>query len=932
VVALHNHSQNLILQNLIKQEHVRMSAFDGTPLPEVELSLEVVDGSNSGSWRPVHLATRELISKPYEMSVVLATTHIDAQIDELYEKSVGVEILRGSLSRYVRGWVRRVEDLGTTGGYRFARVMVVPQLYKLSHRVNSRIWQNVNVIAIVREVLRDASVYQGEGGLVLGAGMDLPTREYCVQYRETDLDFVMRLLQEEGVAFYFRHATSTESLVLAGEGHAFDEVQTMDGEPIAMADGGTPTGSAETMEWFDWHRSAHSTGVVLRDFDFTHPRSMLDFTTKAPGDVGARPVYDYPGRYNLGEYNDGGNAYVSHQGARGARLRNEEIRHDQHEVNGRSNVTHMAPGSRFKLSGHIRTELDTNWLLTRVEQEAIAWGDIPDDTRSSEHMKAILRESTPDVIPSGVAMASHMETRYANQFRGIPLAVQFRPRLDVKRPIVHGAQTATVMAEPGSDDEICVDFHGRILVRFHWERPELRTPSQRGKNASCWIRVAQAWAGAAWGSIFIPRVGMEVVVTFLEGDPDRPLVTGCVYNGVNNTPYGLPEEKTKSTIKTSTTPGGDGFNELRFEDLKDREQIFVHAQRDWDSVVRRDQTLMVGNDRKKTIQGNESNTIVKDRTSEIQGTERLLVQGDRNERINGGKGYAINVVQHMSLNADASIKLTCGDSSIEMLPDKITIASKTVHVLGKSLVNINGGLVKINCSDDPGGAKADKNDVEAAKPLEMRGEKGDILSRVKDMLNAEQLSQTVANEADKLLQKAGVSDKIRDRIKNLAKGVVSELVSAIKENRKPNFSKLAEKEITALVKGGVAAVFKPLENNATVKNSKFLSGLVKEAKGVATTAATWGTLHAAGLNEGLAKDPFWTVLKKNHGASVKAFLVESGNGAAKQLVDGFVARFANHEIFTKKPELKKKLLEALHKAATNGVEQGVTKLLGALPS
>ncbi len=915
-----------------------MSIFDGSSLPDVELNLDVVDGSSAGGWRPVHIHTREAMSQPYACSVVLATTNLDASVDELFEKSIGVEIVRASLVRNVRGWVRRVEDLGSTGGYRFARIAIAPQLYKLSHRINSRIWQHVNVIAVIREVLKDAGVYQGDGGLELGAGMDVPVREYCVQYRESDLDFVMRLLQEEGLAFFFKHEGPTETLVISGEGHTYEQVPTLDGGDIELQDAGVATASVETMQWFDWHRKTHPTGVTLRDFDFTHPRSFLDFTTKSPNDVGARGVYDYPARFNLGEYNEGGHAYTGHQGTRTAKVRNEELRHDEHTAHGRSNVTGIVPGGRFKLAGHMRGELDHEWLVTSVRQEAVAWGDIPDDTRSSEHMKAILREAESEVIPEGLGGAGRFENRYANSFVATPAGVQYRPPRITPRPLVHGPQTATVMAEPGSDDEICVDFHGRILVRFHWERPELRTPSQRGKNASCWIRVSQAWAGAAWGAMFIPRVGMEVVVTFLEGDPDRPLVTGCVYNGENHVPYPLPEEKTRTTIKTSTSPGGDGFNELRFDDLKDREQIFIHAQRDHDIVVRRDNTLFVGNDRQKTVNGYEKNTIVKDRTTEVQGMERFLVQGDRNERINGGKGYAVHVASNLAFNAEKSMVFTVGGSSIELLPDKITVASSTVHVLGSSLVNINGGLVKINCGEDPGGAKAVATTVEAAKPLELQGEKGDWLSRIKDLLQPEKLQEAAAKGLDKVLTKAGVPDKIRERLTGLAKGVVGELATAVKEGRKPDwakirgeFQKAGEEAITAAIDKGVDAVFAKIENIPAVKNSKFLSGLVKETKGVTKTAATWGTLHAVGLNKGLAKDPFWTVLKAKHGESVKTFLTEQGNEFAKQVVDGFVEKVGAFPLLQKNPKLRQKLDDFLHKAATQGVEKGVAAALKAIP-
>jgi len=234
----------------------------------------------------------------------------------------------------------------------------------------------------------------------------------------------------------------------------------------------------------------------------------------------------------------------------------------------------------------------------------------------------------------------------------------------------------------------------------------------------------------------------------------------------------------------------------------------------------------------------------------------------------------------------------------------------------------------------PGGAKADKNDVEAAKPLEMMGEKGDLLSRIKDMLNPAQIEQTVTRSLDRLLTSANVPERIRERLGGVAKSAVGELVSAVKEGRRPNFKKIKgmEELITTAVESGVNAVFKRIENAPAVKNSKFLSGLVKEAKGVSTTAATYGVLSAAGLHEGLAKDPFWSVIRNRHGESVKAFLRENGLASATQVVNGFVDRLGNIPLLEKNPKLRDKIVGFLTQAAERGVNQGVDRVLGLIPS
>ena len=900
---------------------------DGTTLAEVEFVFDASDGG-AGGWRPVHVHAREAMSKLYEYSFVLANVHTDAALEDLFDKAVKVDIVRDSVTRSLSGFVRRVEDLGTTGGYTFGRITVVPQLWKLSQRKDSRIFQEVNIITIIREVFKEANVYQGEAGLVVGGNLEssLPPREYCVQYQETDLDFVLRLLQEEGVPFYFKHDGAQETLVFAEDQHPYEEVPTLDGGAVTIRDAGINTASAETVQWFDWHHKTHSTGIVIRDYDFTHPRAILDGTARAPGDPGARHPYEYPARYDFGEYDEGQHAYKPHFGARAARVRNEEIRHDARTGHGRANVSGFMPGRRFALQGHLRAEHDHPWVILGVIHEGVAWGDIPDEVRTSDHVRAVLKSVGGEAldIATGGGHETAAQSRYFNKFLCIPADVQFRPPRDIPRPLVYGSQTARVMALPGSDDEICVDFHGRILVRFHWERTENRTPSQRSKMSSCWIRVSTSWGGAAWGAIFIPRVGMEVVVTFLEGDPDRPLVTGCVYNGENNTPYLLPDEKTKSTIKTSSSPGSNGFNELRFEDLANNEQIYMHAQRDFDTMVRHDSTLTIGNDRTKTVMGHERKTIKKNRTVLVEENDYVETNGNRNLTVHGSEGTAWQVDNNFVVNADKSLKLTVGDSSIEMLPDKITIASKTVHVLGTSLVNIDGKLVTINCGNNPGGAKKSGLEMFATQAMELQGTPGGVLERIKQALDAGKLAETLSKSADKLLTKLGLPAGVRERLTGLVKGVGAELISAVKEGRKPNFGKIInEEQITGLVKSGVDSVFGPLAEK--VKNNKVLSGLVKEAQGVVTTAATWGTLHAAGINTGLAKDPLWSVLKQRHGESVRNFLAENANAAAKQVLDRFVQKHGNTPFLQK---VEKQLL----KGAEKGIQKGLDRILGPRPN
>jgi type VI secretion system secreted protein VgrG len=848
------------------------------PRAEVELVFE----GPGGGWRPVHVFLDEGMSRLYEASLILANRNVGANPDELFERDVSLEIQRGSVARPLKGVVRRVEDLGSTGMYRFARIVVVPHLWALSKRVNSRIWQDVNVLTIIEEVLKDAGVYQGTGSMGYEGALDqLPPRENCVQYRETDLAFVERLLEEEGVAYYFKHDGDAETWQLVEDGHAWEAVPTMDGAAVSVVDAaGSSTAGSESVLWFDWHRRTGTTGVLLRDFDFTHPRAVLDMSPRSPGDSGQRPVYDYPARFTLGPYDDDAHVYKPHHGQKRSRIRFDETQVENKVGRGRSTVTGFWPGRGLSMTGHARAELDRSYVLLGVQHHVAAWGDIPDDIRESEHVQALLRSIDPEMesIPAGGAAVA---TRYWNRFECVAADTPIRPERDTPRPLVHGPQTALVIAAPGEDEEeISTDFHGRILVRFHWDRPELRGPSQNGSKSSCWMRVAQAWAGAAWGAMFIPRIGMEVVVTFLEGDPDRPLVTGCVYNGENNTPYPLPAEKTKSTIKTASSKGSQGFNELRFEDLKDNEQIFIHAQRDMDTMVRHDQTLTVGRDRTKTVQGMEHLTIQQDRVAAVQKNDSLDVEGNYTLAVHGPTGASTAVDSTFVVTAEKNLSLGVGDSSIVMTPDRIVFHAKTIQVLGDSLVNIKAGLVKINCEDGPANTVASQATT-ATTALALQGNPGGILAKVQAAIDPAKFSAKFAEGLDKLLKKIGVPDKVRERLNTLAKSTSLEVLTALKEGRKPNFSKIGEQLITEGATAVVGELFKPLVNNPTVKASPLLSGLVKETQGITTTSVTYGVLAAVGIRDGMARDPFFAVLQQRHGAEVQTLLHDTALAAAE---------------------------------------------------
>mgnify|MGYP003337697370 CR=1 FL=1 len=312
-----------------------------------------------------------------------------------------------------------------------------------------------------------------------------------------------------------------------------------------------------------------SSGVTLRDFDFTRPRAALDMTAASPGDVGRLARYEYPAPATLHGYDRGARRFTAHDSPRLAKLRAEELATRAHLGEGSGNVTGVTPGLRFDLAGHARSELDRAYLVAEAEHVGQAWSVLPESLRESKRVRAML-------LDAGLSAADGFDDRYHNRFvthrlKQPAASVPFRPARVTARPVVEGPQTARVVGPAGED--IHTDEHGRIKVQLHWDRE-----GREDERSSCWIRCAQAWSGGQWGFVFIPRIGMEVVVQFLEGDPDRPLVTGCVYNGENHPPYKLPEHKTRSTIKTLSTPATGGYNEIRFEDAAGREQLYVQAE------------------------------------------------------------------------------------------------------------------------------------------------------------------------------------------------------------------------------------------------------------------------------------------------------------------------------------------------------------------
>jgi type VI secretion system secreted protein VgrG len=653
------------------------------PLPEVSY---VFDGDDGAIWTVISLRLQEGLSELFEAELILASDD-GFTPDGLLGGPASLQIHRALLTRGLRGVVRFVEDLGSTATQRLARVGVVPRLWLLSQRVDSRIFQDMHAVEIVCDVLQRAGVYQEPDGVEKGAFTRLPKREYCVQYRESDLDFVLRLLQEEGIPFYFKHERDEgETLVLVDDPPRYGEVPTMDGAALRLSDASMNVDAVETLGWFDVRKELRPTGMTVRDYDFTHPRATREMTSSSPtGDAGGRPQYLYPARSTLHRYDEERAAYMAHDGAPQAKMRHERNQVAAVQGRGRGNVTGLMPGMAFGLAGHQRGDADEAYLVVRVEHRGQAWGDIPTEVRASEHLLGQL-------LDAGVQDRPGVAQRYVNRFEVVPRRVVWRPPSRISRPIVQGPQTARVVGPEG--EEIHTDPHGRIKVQFHWDRE-----GEENERSSCWVRVQQNWAGSGWGFQFIPRIGMEVVVTFLEGDPDRPLVTGCVYNGENGYPYGLPGSKTQSGVKTNSSATNGGFNELRFEDRAGEEQLYVQAQRNMDTLVKNEQTIEVGGNRTMHVHGRNKDSVDLDRIVVSHGNALEETHGGKEVSVHGEMGARYFVDNTLTIQVGARVTISCGESQVSITTDAITITSPAIYLKATGVLDAKGQPIRLNCGE-----------------------------------------------------------------------------------------------------------------------------------------------------------------------------------------------------------------------------------------
>ncbi|MGX8977873.1 type VI secretion system tip protein TssI/VgrG, partial [Pseudomonas aeruginosa] len=573
------------------------------------------------------------------------------------------------------------------------RLTLVPHLAYLAQRNNQRIFQHLTVPQIVALILEEYGILADAYRFQLGTRY--PEREYCVQYDESDLHFVQRLCAEEGIHFHFRHSAEAHLLVFGDDQTVFPHL----GRPTAYVHDSGLVADEPVIKRFSLRLASRTTRTTRRDYDFEKPRLLLEAGNRPAADAPAEPDledYDYPGRF------------VDRQ--RGKLLSQralERHRADRRLGEGVSDQPLLVSGHFLEIAEHPRAEWNDLWLLSEVFHE----GKQPQ----------VLEEN---VTSDTSASTDDFQQGYRNRFLATPWEVFFRPPLEHPKPRVLGSQTAVVTGPPG--EEIHCDRYGRVRVQFHWDRE-----GQGDDKSSCWLRVASGWAGNGYGGIVIPRVGMEVLVDFLEGDPDQPLVSGCVYHAAHPVPYELPANQTRSVFKSLSSPGGDGYNELRIEDRKGQEQIFVHAQRDWDENIEHDQKIRVGHERHDTVEANSY--------SEFKAEEHHTVHGERKVELKADDHLTVGDSQHVKLGraylarAGREIHLKAGQKMVIEADSELTVKAGGSFIrLDASGIAISGPLARINA----GGAPGSGSGIAIKMPLTPGAADADVAGRPLQPANA----------------------------------------------------------------------------------------------------------------------------------------------------------------------------------------------------
>lgn len=596
----------------LKQDS-RMLGFSTPELPDDTLAIR-------------SFSLQEHIGRMFQIEAELSSEQANIDFDKVVGHPATIRLnLLNKEKRYFNGIVSRMVQTGNVGAHAHYRATIVPWLWFLTRNSDCCAWvtaedpeKGKSVPDIIEDVFKKRSFSAYE---MNPKAANYPKREFCVQYRETDFQFVSRLMEQEGIYYFFRHENGKHTLVIADATSTskpfpkYEELTFHDMEKGAV--------DREVVTEWTMEKEAQPVTVTLNDFDFTKPKTSLKTTSKVERKYGKAQyeVFEHPGMY------------LKHEdGQKLADIRLAEIQTQYESLHGQATVRGLSAGCTFKLKNHGRSDQNREYLVTSVMLHADA-GEFAADKEQGQQT-------------------------FSCDFTCIDKTQQFRPARTTPKPVVQGPQTAIVTGPAGSDD-IYTDKYGRVKVHFHWDRYH---KNEDDPDSSCWVRVSQNWAGKSWGSVHIPRVKQEVIVEFLEGDPDRPIITGRVYNADQTVPYTLPANKTQSGIKSRSTAGGAdaNFNEIQFEDKKGSEKLTIHAEKDQSVTVENDETVSIGHDRTETVGHDEKITVTNNRTEKVGVNETITIGADRTETVTGNETITVakNRTRNVASNESVTVSLT----------------------------------------------------------------------------------------------------------------------------------------------------------------------------------------------------------------------------------------------------------------------------------
>lgn len=617
------------------------------------------------------MSGNEELGRLFEYSLELLSPDVNIKLTDVLGTAVTVTVhLRDGGFRYFNGYISRFAYAGVSGDSAIYRATVHPWLWFLTRTADCRIFNGQSVPDIIKRIFGYYTEAQFEGAL---PGFE--PRDYVVQYRETDFNFISRLMEEEGIYYYFRHEETQHKLIFADAVGAHDTYALATVPFLASTNSGR-----HAIDHFDMWRVSQEVqpaGYSMKDYDFKEPRGDRLSSVQLKKDDDKRTArgafFDYPGNYPSRAAGD----LLS-------RIRIDEISTQYELVETQGTTRALGVGQTFRMTDLTRVDQNREYLVVRAHYEIRTH-----DTDSGHDEEEEIFRASYTLLDS---------------------TQQFRPTRQTPRPIVQGPQTAIVVGDKKTVDdksEICTDKFGRVHLRFYWERLGPERPGKKddadtkNEDLTCWVRVSQLWAGSQWGGIHIPRIGQEVVVDFLEGDPDKPLVTGRVYNNDNMPPYELPANKTQSGIKSRSAIGAgpSNFNEIRFEDKKGAEELHLQAERDQTTLVKRNQSITVNGDRSVSVGGNETISVSGTRTSTITKKETQTFNDAREMKVAKTDDIEITGAHTGKYHAGRTETVEKGDTLTVMDSDKTVTVHGVYNTVADKQFQVDQGSQKILLKD-----------------------------------------------------------------------------------------------------------------------------------------------------------------------------------------------------------------------------------------